>query len=240
MRDTFRILILILLDITILSPPTMAYPSLPGEAQIIFTSDRGGDYDIYLLNAHGLRNLTRHPAFDSDPAWSPDGSKIAFVSDRSGGLDIYVMDADGRNPRRLTKDPEVDGFPDWSPDGERIAFMSHRWRGPNIFLMDISGRIIRAITNSGWDWAPAWSPDGRWIVFSSSRERFNTEIYIVDSEGGNLQKLTNNASVDEDPDWYDPTSRYGISPEEGFMILWVWLKNPIAFPLSLNRWASTK
>ncbi|MCD6505643.1 hypothetical protein J7M22_03360, partial [Candidatus Poribacteria bacterium] len=62
MRDTFRALILILLDITILSPPTMAYPSLPGEAQIIFTSDRGGDYDIYLLNAHGLRNLTRHPA----------------------------------------------------------------------------------------------------------------------------------------------------------------------------------
>jgi TolB protein len=50
----------------------------------------------------GLRNLTRNPARDLRPSWSPDGRRIAFVSDRDGRLDAYVMNADGSNQRSLT------------------------------------------------------------------------------------------------------------------------------------------
>jgi Tol biopolymer transport system component len=49
----------------------------------------------------GQRNLTRTPAYDSDPAWSPDGRKIAFVSNRDGSYGVYVMNADGSGQRRL-------------------------------------------------------------------------------------------------------------------------------------------
>ena len=38
------------------------------------------------------------PAQDSDPAWSPDGTKIAFDTDRDGNYEIYVMSADGFEP----------------------------------------------------------------------------------------------------------------------------------------------
>jgi Tol biopolymer transport system component len=54
-------------------------------------------------NGSGQRNLTRNPAFDADPAWSPDGRKIAFVSHRDGSYGIYVMNADGSGQQRLAQ-----------------------------------------------------------------------------------------------------------------------------------------
>ena len=72
-----------------------------------FVSDRDGNAEIYVMNADGSaqRRLTRNPASDGPPAWSPDGRKIAFVSG-AGPLDssaIYVMNADGTGKRRLTQ-----------------------------------------------------------------------------------------------------------------------------------------
>ena len=88
-------------------------------AQIAFTSFRDGNGEIYVMDADGgnLRNLTRNPALDYAPAWSPDGGSIAFTSNRDGNFEIYVMDAKGRNLRNLTKNPSSDDFASWSPSG---------------------------------------------------------------------------------------------------------------------------
>ena len=66
----------------------------PDGKRIAFTSNRDGNYEIYVMNADGtgLRNLTRHPAQDNYAAWSPDGKRIAFISNRDGGHDVYVME----------------------------------------------------------------------------------------------------------------------------------------------------
>ena len=58
-----------------------------------------------MLTAPNPINLTNHPAEDSNPSWSPDGTRIAFDSDRDGNLEIYVMEADGANPINLTNNP---------------------------------------------------------------------------------------------------------------------------------------
>ena len=98
--------------------PTVPPPesgSLSG--QIVFSSNRGGNLQIYVMNADGtgVRRLTSDPGGAVMPTWSPDGKHIVFVSRRSGRSDIYVMDADGSNLRRQTDDRAEEMGPDWRP-----------------------------------------------------------------------------------------------------------------------------
>src|SRR5438093_12737132 len=72
---------------------------------------RGGpNSGIYLMNADGtgVERLTSDSG-DSEPTWSPDGSRIAFVRFQGGKYDIYVMNADGNEVARLTLDGATSG-----------------------------------------------------------------------------------------------------------------------------------
>ena len=79
-------------------------------------------------DGRGVRNLTRDPAPDFQPAWSPDGSLIAFVSlhtELSHFDQIFTIDPMSGERWRLTDfeggNPQA---PAWSPDGKRVAFVS--------------------------------------------------------------------------------------------------------------------
>ena len=65
------------------------------------------------------RNLTRHPADDFDPTWSPNGKHILFVSNRDKVPDLYLMRADGTGARpvfkKLTPPRTADLVPRWNP-----------------------------------------------------------------------------------------------------------------------------
>ena len=63
-------------------------------------------------NGTGLTRLTNNSKIDTNPAWSPDGSKIAFTSTRDGNFEIYSMNANGTGVTRLTNH----GDEDWLPD----------------------------------------------------------------------------------------------------------------------------
>ena len=195
---------------------TLLMVCVDAQARIAFASDRDGNWEIYVMDVNGgnPRNLTNDPSDDRDPSWSPDGKRIVFFSNRDGHVidgrptsEIYVMDADGGNPQNLTNDRNDDRFPSWSPDGKRIAFVSDRDGPPryfDIYVMDADGGNLQRLTSDPRDDRnPSWSPDGERIVFGARREgHFETkfavtyEIYVMDADGGNQQRLTENRKND--------------------------------------------
>jgi Tol biopolymer transport system component len=135
----------------------------PDGKQLIFTSDRDGDNQIYVMDADGgnPHRLTELGSRNSMPSLSPDGRLIAFVSNRNGNDEIYLMGADGSDPRRLTDNTASDWQPSWSPDGRQIVFVSGTMsNGFDIFVMNADGTGLYQLTDSlGWQYEPVWKPD---------------------------------------------------------------------------------
>jgi Tol biopolymer transport system component len=86
----------------------------PDGSQMIFQSERGGDSEIFIMNADGSnqRNLSNNPALDRVPRFTPDGNRIVFRSERNGDSEIFIMNINGRNPQALTNNDLRDMHPD--------------------------------------------------------------------------------------------------------------------------------
>jgi TolB protein len=89
----------------------------PNQTEIIFSSNRDGDFEIYRMNPDGtgVTQLTQNNAWDSEPHYYVFGQKIVFTSDRSGNKDIWQMDLTqpGYPVTQLTTDPGMDFNPAW-------------------------------------------------------------------------------------------------------------------------------
>jgi Tol biopolymer transport system component len=82
----------------------------------------------------------------------------------------------------------------------KILFVSDRNRAPGIFVVGADGSGLQRIADGMNLSSTAWSPDGKRIA-SVSREDGNWEIYVMDADGGNPQRLTNNKELDWSPGW---------------------------------------
>lgn len=184
----------------------------PDGKQIAFRSGPYGADHIDVMNADGSKRRALTPPTGAGfPAWSPDGLTLAFARTLVGQRDIYVMNADGSNARPITQSPVptrmVSGTA-WSPDGKRILFDT-TWGGDwDLWVVNADGSAQQQLTRVGADTArAAWSPDGKRIVFHSTRDRptgsqiMDYEIYVMDADGSNIQRLTVNKTFDAHPDW---------------------------------------
>jgi dipeptidyl aminopeptidase/acylaminoacyl peptidase len=86
------------------------------------------DTDLWLASWDGAQQirLTRSPAGEHAPRWSPDGRYIAFLSDRDDAHEVdqlWLLDRAGGEPERLTELPGGVSDLAWAPDGRRLALI---------------------------------------------------------------------------------------------------------------------
>ena len=153
---------------------------------LVFDSDRSGNSDIYRMkiDGSGLEQLTRNPADDFAPNWSPDDRQLFFHSWRGGTRDLFLMNADGSNQAAIENTPSHEWADGWSPDGRFVVFLSDRASPTQdeIFLMSVKGGQARKLATGG---SPSWSPDGAVIAFGTT----DGALHTIDPSGGSQKTV---------------------------------------------------
>ena len=163
----------------------------PDRTRLAFSSNRTGDYDLYVMDADGrnARVIAAAAGTDGEPAWAPDGSRIVFASARGGAPQLYSVAPEGSDLRALTSGPGANTSPAFSPDGRTIAFVSSRDGNYEVYLMDADGGRQRRITTTpARELAPRFLPttgDLAWVVDRGARGG----SAIVRQSGGSLASL---------------------------------------------------
>ena len=132
-------------------------------------------------------------ASQSNPRWSPDGSRISFVASGS----IYVVPALGGTPRRLIDRASTHA---WAPDGRQIAFE----RTDGLWVRGADGGKERRVVASSYLHSPSWSPDGRRIAYveglrASMGNISANSVWTVRADGSTPTQASDSARMSISP-----------------------------------------
>lgn len=168
----------------------------PPRGSIVFTSDRGGQSDLWTMRPDGSDQvrLTDDKVEDVFPTWSPDGRKIAWTRGGASdaGSELWIMNADGTGRRRITVNAFADAGASFSADGTRLAFRSIRNGNIDVYSISVDGTGERRLTDDpGPDRIADWSPDGTRISFTSDRSGA-CAVYTMRPDGTDIHRLTAN------------------------------------------------
>jgi Tol biopolymer transport system component len=123
-------------------------------------------------------------AWDTAPAWSPDGSSICFTRDDG----LYVVTPTGEDEHRIVE--RGGGEPAWSPDGRSILFtLTHG----DLYTAAPDGTALLRIAPRAK--SADWAPDGMRIVVADA-----FGIFTVGADGTGRARLTR-AKKDRDAVW---------------------------------------
>jgi len=176
----------------------------PDGETLVFTSDRGGGDNLWLIDRDGS---DPRPVSEEDfrllnsPVWTPDGRFVAgrkhFTSRRSlGAGEIWLYHRSGGSGLQMVEKPNEQkdlGEPAFSPDGRYLYYSQDTTPGgifeynkdPNTAIYTIqrldrwTGETVAFVSGPGGAIRPTPSPDGRYLAFVR-RVRTDSVLFLKD------------------------------------------------------------
>jgi dipeptidyl aminopeptidase/acylaminoacyl peptidase len=155
------------------------------------------NFDVYLVAAGGgaPRNITAdNPAWDGQPAFSPDGSTLAYAAmDRPGyeadrfHLVLFNLQSGAKRPLTQNWDRSIGSFA-WSRDGKTLfATTDHLGQHP-LWAIDAGSGRASAITGDGD--VEGFSVGAKKVYYTQSNLANPADLYSVGFDGGKPTQLT--------------------------------------------------
>ena len=127
------------------------------------------------------------------------GERMYFSSSRSGNYEIYSSNLDGKGLLRLTRSRGIDLSPTCGPGG-KLAFVSDRHGSPQVFTMKNDGTNVQRVTFRGnHNQTPVWCQDSKQPLIAFSGRDQNFDIFTVNVETQEYQRLTQGQGDNKDP-----------------------------------------
>lgn len=182
----------------------------PKGDKIVFTSDRSGDLELWIMDIDGSnqKQLTNMLGYDGGAFFSADGKQLVFRASRPKteaeikeykdylaqglvaptNMEICVVNVDGSGYRQVTQLGKANWAPFFTPSGKKIIFSSnhHSQRGYDfqLYTINVDGTGLEQITTeSNFNSFPMFSPDGKKLAFCSNRNNGgtrDTNVFVAD------------------------------------------------------------
>ena len=180
--------------------------------EIVFITKDVNRYSIETMPISGgprnqLTNNSNDLPLFNNVEWSPTSDRLSFVQSitstaiKSG---LYIVEANDSNPMRLTS-LKVQTGGNWSKDGSRVVFTVKDAYQQGTYVRNPNGVNEYRLTTT-IDSNPMWSPVANKIAYVSETNS-TPDIYLMDDDGSNIKRLTNNEYIKSNISW-SPDGRY--------------------------------
>jgi Tol biopolymer transport system component len=148
----------------------------PDGKTIVFSSNRGGQFDLFAKSVGGGGQeevLVRNDELKFAHSWSQDGRYIAFQSrSKKTGWDIWILPTFGdRKPTLFLQTSFNELRPAFSPDGRWLAYQSNESGRGEIYVQAFPGPGGKWQVSSAGGVEPAWRADGKEIYYGAPEQK---------------------------------------------------------------------
>jgi Tol biopolymer transport system component len=181
----------------------------PDGAQIAFSADQEGHYDIFVMEADGsnITRLTTTEAHEKEPSWFPDGKSIAYSSEVKKfirkQLTLWRVDVQTKNTKRIIPGyNKGHAIPNVSPRGDLLTFTGKRTMGWDAAMYDLQQNKVQFLDEGGKSCRARFSKDGSKLAYVSSKADGKGDIWMMNSDGTGKTRLTErDDTYDYFPSW---------------------------------------
>lgn len=153
------------------------------------------DLYLYSLEDKSTRNLTEGMmGYDTNPAFSPDGTKLAWLSMEHDGYEsdknrIFIMDMATGEKTDLTSDWDYTASEiAWNTDGKTIYFIAAYQGVTPIFSVDVATKEVKTVADGVCDYVSLCPADANTLVSMYHSFTAPNEVCVI--KDGKVSKIT--------------------------------------------------